>query len=116
MVIQAIVPTSKHGNLLETKTLASIKKDARSGQYHFRFRFDGRSYRRSLKTGNKVQAQATLARAVETTRLLKHGRIEVTPDEDIADYLISEEKQISLNVIVLNVYRCRSYFKNINPK
>ncbi len=74
--------------------MASLKQHPESGQYHLRFRFEGQSYRRSLKTGNRREAEAVLARAEETMLLIRRGRIEVPEQADIVEFLLSDGKNV----------------------
>lgn len=57
-----------------------------------RFRFNGQAFRRSLRTGNKREAEALLARVEETMLLIRRGRLEVPEQADIVEFLFSDGK------------------------
>ena len=54
-----------------------LELDSASGFYRIRFRYQGRPYKRSLKTGDTVEANAASARVAETIRLLERGRLQM---------------------------------------
>ena len=60
--------------------MATIVRDTHSDQYHIRFRFAGRSFKRSLKTDREAHAAASLARLTETISLVRRGVLELPPD------------------------------------
>ena len=72
--------------------MASLEKDEASGFYRARFRFRGKSYKRSLKTRERRDARAGVARIDETIRLIESGRIELPPDADVATFIMSDGK------------------------
>ena len=72
--------------------MASLEKDESSGFYRARFRFRGKSYKRSLKTRNERDAHAGIARIDETIRLLESGRIEIPGDADVPTFIMSDGK------------------------
>lgn len=69
--------------------MATIVRDAHSKQYHIRFRFAGRSFKRSLKTDREAHAAASLARLKETISLVRRGVLELPPDADAVTFLLS---------------------------
>lgn len=72
--------------------MASLRFDPRSGYYFARFRFQGREYSRSLKTGSLREARGAVARLDDTLRLIEQGRLEVPVDADWGEFLLSEGK------------------------
>jgi hypothetical protein len=78
-----------------TKPVPYLELDSASGFYRIRFRYQGRPYKRSLKTGDTVEANAAAARVAETIRLLERGRLQMPPDADPALFIISDGKQAS---------------------
>lgn len=62
----------------------------RSGSYHIAFRFNGRRYRRSLKTHDAREAELLVARVEDNLRLIERGRIVVPGDVDVATFLMSD--------------------------
>lgn len=72
--------------------MATIEQDTSSKQFFIRFRFVGRSYKRSLKTENKKDAQSALSRLNETLSLVQRGFLIMPPDADPAIYLLSGGK------------------------
>lgn len=69
--------------------MATIVRDTHSDQYHIRFRFAGRSFKRSLKTDRQTQAAASLARLTETISLVRRGVLELPPEADTVTFLLS---------------------------
>ena len=49
--------------------MASLERDSASDNYHVRFRYGGRAFRRSLRTGDAKLARARAGRIAETLRL-----------------------------------------------
>ena len=72
--------------------MATIEQDTSSKQFFIRFRFVGRSYKRSLKTENKKDAQSALSRLNETLSLVQRGFLIMPPDADPATYFLSGGK------------------------
>ena len=72
--------------------MASLRQDPESGIFRIRFRFDGRSYNRSLKTDNPKTASSVLGRTEENLRLIKQGRLDVPPKVDPATFVLSDGK------------------------
>jgi len=69
--------------------MATVSKDEKSGNFHVRFRFGGRSFKRSLKTGNAREALSVLGRVDETLRLLERGSIQMPVVADPVSFIIS---------------------------
>ncbi len=66
--------------------------DERNGRYHLCFRFGGTKYKKSLKTGNKKQANQLLARVEENIALVERGRLSIPDEADVATFLLSDGK------------------------
>ena len=60
-----------------------------------RFRLDGIAYKRSIKTRDKKDAQAIVARIRDTIRLIERGRLEIPSDADPAAFVMSDGKRKS---------------------
>ena len=64
-----------------------------SGHYHICFRFNGRRFKRSLKTSRPDHADARRVRLEETIRLVETGRLDIPDDvSDIARFLLADGK------------------------
>jgi len=74
--------------------MASLEADAASERFRIRFRYGGESYKRSLKTTDRCEANAILGRVEETIRLLERGRLEIPPDADPGVFILSCERQV----------------------
>src|SRR4051794_41539421 len=70
--------------------MASLQFDESSGRFRIRFYYAGREYKRSIKTADETAAQALLARVEETVRFLEQGRLEMPPDADPAQFILSD--------------------------
>lgn len=72
-------------------TMATLELDKASGRYRvrFRFRYDGRSFKRSVGTEDRRVAMATLGQVEETLRLLRLGMAEVPPKVDPGAFIVS---------------------------
>lgn len=73
--------------------VACIAYDSESGIYYVRFRYAGVSYKRSLKTQHRPEAEAVARRVAETLILLKRGRLELPPNADPAEFVLSDGKR-----------------------
>ena len=73
--------------------MASIELDEESGNYRIRFRFEGRPFKRSLKTSDHRLANARLGQIEGTLLLIESGRLEVPPDVDPATFIFSDGKR-----------------------
>jgi integrase len=73
--------------------VASLEFDKTSRSYRIRFRFAGRSFKRSLSTDNRKLANSTLARVEETLALIANDRLEVPDDVDPAEYILTDGKR-----------------------
>lgn len=73
--------------------MASIDADPASGVFQLRFRFEGREFKRSLKTADEKEARAVLGRVEETLRLIERGRFEVPEGVDPGTYILSDGKR-----------------------
>ncbi len=72
--------------------MASLDIDNYSKLHRIRFRFAGRSYKRSLKTTDRYEAMTVKGRVEETIRLLERGRLEMPLNADPAAYIMSDGK------------------------
>lgn len=73
--------------------VASLEYDDIAENYLVRFRFNGRSYKRSLHTGNNREARAVLGRIEETILLIERGRLEMPVNADPAAFILSDGKR-----------------------
>ena len=73
--------------------MPSLELNPTSNRYHIRFRFGGKSFKRSLKTSDKVSAQAAVARVSETILLVERGVIEMPTGADVATFLLSNGRR-----------------------
>jgi len=74
--------------------VASLEFDKAANTFLVRFRFNGRSYKRSLRTGNNREARAVLGRIEETILLIERGRLEMPVNADPAAFILSDGKRI----------------------
>ncbi len=72
--------------------MASIHKDERTGNWIIMFRWGGKQFRRSCKTGSEKDARGVKARVEDIIRLLKLGRIEIPHDADPGVWIMSDGK------------------------
>ena len=70
--------------------MASLQNTA-SG-FYIAFRFQGRRYKRSLKTKSERQAVGKRSRVEETIHLVESGRLEIPASVDVCDFLMAEGK------------------------
>lgn len=71
--------------------MASLQTDP-SGNYHVKFRFAGRQYRRSLRTKLSRKAEAAASHVEENIRLILEGRMTLPTGADIPTFLLSDGK------------------------
>lgn len=71
--------------------MASLQIDP-SGNYHVKFRFAGKQYRRSLRTKMRRTAEASACHIEENIRLIEGGRLELPEDADVPTFLLSDGK------------------------
>jgi integrase len=69
-----------------------LEEHPTSGHFKICFRWGGRKLKKTVKTNNRQQADAALARFEENLALLERGRIELPPDADIGTFLLSDGK------------------------
>jgi hypothetical protein len=69
--------------------MATLEHDGSSGRYRIRFRFGGRAFKRTLKTGSEKEAEGTRARVEETIRFLERGRLVIPPGADAGVFILS---------------------------
>ena len=73
--------------------MASLEHDAEAGRYLARFRFCGREYKRSLKTGDRKEANALLGRIEYTVQLIERGELEIPANADPATFIVTAGKR-----------------------
>jgi SOS response associated peptidase (SRAP) len=74
--------------------VASLEYDTDAENYLVRFRYNGRSYKRSLHTRSEREARAVLGRIEETIHLIERGRIEMPANADPAAFILSDGKRM----------------------
>jgi hypothetical protein len=75
--------------------MASLFFDEASQHYYVRFRYRGRSFKRSLGTSNVKLANAQASRIDEPLILLKNDRLTIPPHADPAAFIISDGRRTS---------------------
>ena len=73
--------------------MASLEYDEIAENFLVRFRYEGRSYKRSLHTHSEREATAILGRIDETILLIERGRLDVPPNADPAAFILSDGKR-----------------------
>lgn len=73
--------------------MASIQCDPASGRYHIRFYYGGQEYKRSIKTKDEAKAQSVRQRVEDTLLFLEQGRLEMPPDADVAEFILSDGRR-----------------------
>jgi hypothetical protein len=61
----------------------------KNGVYLARFRYQGKEYKRSLKTADRKNAEAAMHRIEETLHRLAIGLIQIPPDIDPGGFIVS---------------------------
>lgn len=80
--------------------MATILRDSQSDQYHIRFRFAGREFKRSLKTDQEKQAAASQARLTETISLVRRGVLDLPAEADPVTFLLSGGRKGSVPISI----------------
>lgn len=75
--------------------MASLLFDRQSKRFFVRFRYGGRSFKRSLGTSNEKLARAQAGRIEETLLLLKHGRLAIPAAADPVAYILSDGRKLN---------------------
>jgi integrase len=75
--------------------MASLFLDQESGNFYVRFRYGGRSFKRSLDTNNQKLARAHVARVEETLMLLGHGRLSIPPQADPVTFILTDGRKLT---------------------
>lgn len=70
--------------------MAWLEFDDDARRFRIRFRFEGRQYKRSLKTDNAREARALLGRIEETILLIERGRLTIPTNADPATFILSD--------------------------
>jgi integrase len=73
--------------------MPSLEFDNDADTYRVRFRFAGRSFKRSLHTASEKLADAALARIDETLMLIDRGRLEIPAEADPIAFIMSDGKR-----------------------
>ncbi|HEY7425275.1 MAG TPA: hypothetical protein VH682_13670 [Gemmataceae bacterium] len=73
--------------------MAWLYQDPRSRNFKVCFRFRGRSYKKSLKTTNRQDAEIILGGVMRTLLRLEQNLLELPPDADILTFVLSDGKQ-----------------------
>ncbi len=61
----------------------------KNGVFHVRFRFQGKEYKKSLKTRNQEDAKAAVHGVEQTIHLLTIGRMELPSAVDAGKFIVS---------------------------
>ena len=69
--------------------MASFDLDRRSGNYHIRFRYAGKPFKRALRLDGDREADRVCGVVEETLKDLKRGRLMMPEGADVGAYLIS---------------------------
>lgn len=75
--------------------MASIFLDPASGVFQLRFRYEGQSYKRSLKTADEKEARSVQGRVEETLRLIERGRMDIPEGADPGIFILSDGKRLA---------------------
>jgi integrase len=75
--------------------MPSLAQNPSSDTFYVRFRYGGRSYKRSLNTVDRRDARSAIARIDETIRLLERGRLAMPPHCDPAEFILSDGKLVN---------------------
>jgi len=73
--------------------MATTEYDPTSGFYRIRFRYAGRTFKRSLKTNDPRIARSICGRVEETLALILRGRLEVPDDAEPGEFILSDGKR-----------------------
>lgn len=73
--------------------MASLEKDRKSRRYHIRFRYGGREFKRSLRTGNSKLAEAAVGRVNETLMLIETGRLAIPLGADPVTFILTDGRR-----------------------
>jgi hypothetical protein len=72
--------------------MAWLEEHPTSGHFKICFRWDGRKFKKTIKTTRRQDAEAALHLFEENLSLLERGRIEMPPGADLATFLLSDGK------------------------
>jgi hypothetical protein len=72
--------------------MASLLFDQAAKTFYVRFRYGGRSFKRSLETANQKLARGQVTRVEEMLLLLRRGRLTIPPAADPAVFILSDGK------------------------
>ncbi len=79
--------------------MATLEHDLASGRYRVRFRYGGRQFKRSLKTQDEDKAKITLDRIEEMIALLERGLVEMPPNVDPGQFIVTDGKLVKKPVV-----------------
>lgn len=69
--------------------MASLELNPASGRYRVRFRFEGRAYKRSLRTQHRRVAESSIGQVEETLRMLTLALTGVPAGVDEGAFVVS---------------------------
>ncbi|HEV3085131.1 MAG TPA: hypothetical protein VGY66_35550, partial [Gemmataceae bacterium] len=69
-----------------------LEEHPTSGHFKICFRWGNQKRKKTVKTGDRKEAEAVLGRFEENLRLLERGRIELPASADIGTFLLSDGK------------------------
>lgn len=75
--------------------MASLQRDPVSGRYRIRFYYGGEEFKRSIKTDDEAKALGILQRVQDTLQFLEQGRLEIPPEADPAQFILSDGKRVA---------------------
>mgnify|MGYP003390237633 CR=1 FL=1 len=70
--------------------MASLRQVGKNARFLALFRFNGRQYQRALKTTQRKEALAQIARIEDIITLVERGRLAIPADVDPADFIVSD--------------------------
>src|SRR5262245_28902199 len=72
--------------------MAWLEQNPTSGRYKLVFRYDGRKFKKCLKTTDEEEANAVAVRVRDNLKLMERGHLTMPPNGDLATFLISDGK------------------------
>jgi integrase len=72
--------------------MASFDHDAASGNYHIRFRFGGKPFKRALRLEDEKEAARVCGVVEEAIKDVKRGRLAIPPGAEVGAFLLSGGK------------------------
>lgn len=80
--------------------MAWLYQDPQSKNFKIRFRFQGRAYKKSLKSIHRSEAEIVLAGVKRTLYRLENHLLEIPPGADLLTFVVSDGKQVERPVQV----------------